>query len=46
MTPQPGKQRVSIQLLRNLSRSKGNKTMKSGQLIEYNILTYWLFQKT
>ena len=43
MTPQPGKQTVAIQLLRNLSRSKGNKTVKSGQLIEYSILTQWLF---
>ena len=35
MTSQPGKQTISIQILPNTSRNKGNQTMKSGQLIEY-----------
>ena len=35
MTSQPGKQTISIQILPNISRNKGNQTMKSGQLIEY-----------
>ena len=33
MTAQPGKQTMHI--LANLSRSKGNQTMKCGQIIEY-----------
>ena len=37
MTSQPGKQTVSIHVLPNNSRSKGNQTMKYGQLIEYNM---------
>ena len=35
MTSQPGKQTISILILPNISRNKGNQTMKSGQLIEY-----------
>ena len=35
MTSQPGKQTISILILPNISRTKGNQTMKSGQLIEY-----------
>ena len=37
MTSQPGNQTVAIQISCNISRSKGNQTMKFGQLIEYNI---------
>ena len=37
MTSQPGNQTVAIQISFNISRSKGNQTMKFGQLIEYNI---------
>ena len=37
MTSQPGKQTIAIHLLPNISRSKGNLTMKFGQLIEYNM---------
>ena len=29
-------------ILSNISRSKGNQTMIFGQLIEYNIRTFWL----
>ena len=32
-----GKQAIVIQTLTNISRIKGNKTMKFGQLIEYNM---------
>ena len=37
MTSQPGKQTIAIHILPNISRSKGNETMKFGQLIEYNM---------
>ena len=36
MTSQPGLQTIWIHILPNISQSKGNQTMKSGQLIEYN----------
>ena len=35
MTSQPGLQTVAIHILPNISQSKGNKTMKFGQLTEY-----------
>ena len=34
---QPGKQTIAIQISFNISRSKGNQTMKFDQLIEYNM---------
>ena len=37
MTLQPGQQTVAIQILLNISRSKGNQIMKFGHLIEYNM---------
>ena len=37
MTSQPGKQTIAIRTLPNISRSKGSKTIRFGQLIEYNI---------
>ena len=37
MTSQPGEQTITIHILPNISRSKGNQTMKFGQLIEYNM---------
>ena len=37
MTSEPGKQAIGIQILPNISRSKGNETIKFGQLIEYNM---------
>ena len=37
MTSQPGLQKIAIHILPNISRSKGNQTMKFGQLIEYNM---------
>ena len=36
MTSQLGLQTIAIQILPNISRSKGNHSMKFGQLIEYN----------
>ena len=36
MTSQPGLQTIAIHILPNISQSKGNQTMKYGQLIEYN----------
>ena len=46
MTSQPGKQTVSIHRLTNISRSKGNHTMKFGQLIEYKMATFFLKNHT
>ena len=37
MTSQPGKQTIAMHLLPNISRSKGNQTMKFGQLAECNM---------
>ena len=36
MTSQPGLQTIVIHILPNISQSKGNQTMKFGQLLEYN----------
>ena len=36
MTPQPGKQTIATHTLLNISRSKGNQTMKFDQLIDNN----------
>ena len=36
MTAQPGLPTIAIHILPNTSQSKGNKTMKFGQLLEYN----------
>ena len=36
MTSQTGQQTIAIHILLSISRSKGNQTMKPGQLIEYN----------
>ena len=35
MTSQPGLQTIAIHILPNISQSKGNQTMKFGQLMEY-----------
>ena len=37
MTSQPDYQTIVIQILSNISRSKGNQTIKFGQLLEYNM---------
>ena len=36
MASQPGKQTITIDILPNISRNKGNPIMKFGQLMEYN----------
>ena len=36
MTLKPGKQTITVHILPNISQSKGNKTMKSGQVLEYS----------
>ena len=35
MTSQPGKQTITIHILHTISKSKGNQTMKFGDLREY-----------
>ena len=46
MTSQPGQQAITINILPNISRSKGNQTMNFGRLIEYNkIFTLETVQK-
>ena len=42
MTSQPWKQTIAIHILTNNSRSKGNQTMKFGQLIEHNMRNIFL----
>ena len=42
MTSQPGLQTITIDILSNNSQSKGNQTMKFGQLIEYKKRNYFL----
>ena len=37
MTSQPGQRTIAIHILPNISRSKGNQTMKFGQLVEYQM---------
>ena len=37
MTSQSAQQTILIHILPNISSSKGNQTLKFGQLIEYNI---------
>ena len=36
MTPRPAWQTIPIHIVSNISRRKGNKTMKFSQLVEYN----------
>ena len=42
MTSQPGQKTIVIHILSNISRSKGNQTMKFGQLIECNMRNIFL----
>ena len=37
MTSQTGQQIIAVHILPNISRTKGNKAMKFGQLVECNI---------
>ena len=40
------KQTIAMHILLNVSRSRGNYTMKFGQLIEYNMKTFFLKNNT
>ena len=42
MTSQPGQQTVVKHILSDISRSKGNQTMKFGQLLECNMKNIFL----
>ena len=42
MTSQPWKQTIVIHILPNISRNKGNQTVKCGQFIEYNMRNIFL----
>ena len=42
MTSQPGQQTIVIHILPNISRNKGNQTIKFGQLIECNMRNIFL----
>ena len=42
MTLQPGQQRITTHTLLNISRIKGNQTMKIGQLIEHPKINIFL----
>ena len=42
MTSQPGLQTIAIHMLPNISQSKDIRTMKFGQLIEYNKINMFL----
>ena len=46
MTSQPEKQALAIHTVPNISRSKGNQTLKFGQLIEHNIRINFLENHT
>ena len=46
MTSKPGWQTIQVQILPNISRSIGNKSMEFGQLIEYNIRNIFLKNRT
>ena len=42
MASQPGQQIIMIYILSDISRRKGNQTMKFGQLIEYSMMNIFL----
>ena len=42
MTPQPGQQAIVRHIFPDISRSKGNQTMKFGHLIEYSMRNIFL----
>ena len=44
MTSQPGSQTIAIHILPNISQSKGNQTIKFGQLIVYNKRNHFCFK--
>ena len=42
MASQPGKQTIAIHTFPNITKNKGNQTVKCGQLIEYNMRNIFL----
>ena len=42
MTSQPGKQAIAIHILPNISRGKGNQTIKFSELIKHNMRNVFL----
>ena len=42
MASQPGQQTITIHILPNISRSKGNQTMIFGQVMQYNMINIFL----
>ena len=46
ITSQSGQQTDEKHMLSNISRNKGSQTMKFGQLIAYNIITFFLKNHT
>ena len=40
--PQPGQQTIAIHILTKISRSKGNQTLKFGQLVNTTQATFFL----
>ena len=46
MTSHPGEKTIAIHILPNISISKGNQTIKVGQLLEYNIRNTFLENHT
>ena len=42
MMSQPGKGKIAIHILPNISRSEGNQAMAFGQLTEYNLINIFL----
>ena len=44
MTSQDGLQTIAIHILSNISQSKGNQTMKFGQLTKYNKRNFFFFK--
>ena len=42
MTSEPGNQTIAMYIWPNISRSKGNQTMKFGELIEYSMTKSFL----
>ena len=42
MISQPGKEAIAMRILPNISRRKGNQTIKFGQVIEYNMRNIFL----
>ena len=46
MMSQTGKQMITIHIMSNICKSKGNQTIKFGQLTEYNMRNILFFEKS